>query len=76
MLSHRVIAYYGLILNLNMPKIDGLEVLEQIKGISQLATIPVVIWTASQREEDIVWAYELGAAAFAIKPVDDDEMKQ
>jgi len=41
-----------------------------------LASIPVVIWTASVREEDMVRAYERCAAAFVVKPAGDDEMKQ
>ena len=64
------------ILSLQMPLIHGHEVLEQIKDIPYLASIPVVIWTASQREEDIARAYERGAAAFISKPVGDDEMQQ
>ena len=63
------------ILSLLMPCIGGHEVLEEIKDIPYLASIPVVIWTASQREEDIARAYERGAAAFVVKPVD-DEMQQ
>ena len=62
------------ILNLVMPKLDGLDVLKQVKSVPYLATVPVVIWTVSQREEDIVRAYELGAAAFVTKPLGDDEM--
>jgi two-component system response regulator len=64
------------ILSLQMPLIHGYEVLEEIKDIPYLASIPVVIWTASQREEDIARAYERGAAAFVTKPVGDDEMQQ
>jgi two-component system response regulator len=64
------------ILSLQMPLLHGYEVLEQIKDIPYLASIPVVIWTASQREEDIARAYERGAAAFISKPAGDDEMKR
>ena len=62
------------ILSLQMPYLHGYEVLEQIKDIPQLASIPVVIWTASQREIDIARAYERGAAAFISKSFGDDEM--
>ena len=64
-----------LILNINMPIIDGLEVLEKIKDTPRLTKIPVVMWTVSQHFMDIDRAYELGAAAFVYKPVGDDEMK-
>jgi len=63
------------ILNINMPKIDGLEVLERVEAVPQLATIPIVMWTVSQRLTDIEKAYKLGASAFVSKPCDDDEME-
>ena len=59
------------ILNINMPKIDGLEVLQRVKSIDQLATIPIVMWTISQQFLDIERAYRLGAAAFVSKPLGD-----
>ena len=64
------------ILNINMPKIDGLDVLKQVKAVPYLATIPIVMWTVSQQIMDIERAYKRGAAAFISKPVDDGEMKQ
>jgi two-component system response regulator len=63
------------ILNINMPKIDGLEVLERAKAMPHLASIPVVMWTVCQQFLDIERAYELGAAAFVSKPVGDDKMQ-
>ena len=64
------------ILNLNMPKVDGLDVLKQVRAVPYLATIPIVIWTVSQHFMDIERAYGLGAAAFVSKPCGDDEMQQ
>jgi CheY-like chemotaxis protein len=64
------------ILNINMPKIDGLDVLNYVKSVPALATIPIVMWTVSQRVMDIERAYERGAAAFISKPAGDDEMKR
>ena len=64
------------ILNINMPKVDGLDVLKQVKALSYLAILPIVMWTVSRAEQEIVRAYELGAAAFISKPAYADEMKQ
>lgn len=58
-----------LLLDLKMPKIDGLEVLRTIKGDSQLRTIPVVILTSSREERDLVQSYDLGVNAYVVKPV-------
>ncbi|MCC5642907.1 response regulator [Nostoc sp. CHAB 5824] len=58
-----------ILLDLNMPRIDGLEALKQIKTDPQLRRIPVVIVSTSQREEDIYNTYDLGANSFIIKPV-------
>jgi CheY-like chemotaxis protein len=61
----------GLImLDLNLPRRDGLEVLAEIKADPELRLIPVVILTTSQAEEDIVRSYELHANAYVTKPVD------
>ena len=57
------------LLDLKMPKVDGLEVLRQIKGDSTLKTIPVVILTSSCQEQDIVESYNLGVNAYVVKPV-------
>jgi CheY-like chemotaxis protein len=58
-----------LLLDLNMPKIDGLEVLKQIRAEPQLHRLPVVILTTSQLEEDRLRSYDLGANAYIRKPV-------
>ncbi len=62
-----------LITNLNMPKFNGQELLERIKADEQLAPIPVIVLTVSEREEDMVKAYDHGAAGFFTKPVDEEE---
>lgn len=59
-----------ILLDLNMPRKDGREVLEEIKADSNLRSIPVVILTTSQAEEDIVRSYELHANCYISKPVD------
>mgnify|MGYP001034738223 CR=1 FL=1 len=57
-------------LDLKMPKVDGLEVLRQIKSDKKLKLIPVVVLTSSKQEKDIVESYELGVNAYVVKPVD------
>ncbi len=59
-----------IILDLNMPKKDGREVLAEIKSDAALSTIPVVILTTSQSEEDIQKSYKLHASCFVTKPLD------
>jgi CheY-like chemotaxis protein len=58
------------LLDLKMPKVDGLEVLRQIKQDAQLKTIPVVMLTSSREEQDLVRSYEYGVNAYVVKPVD------
>ena len=62
-----------ILLDLNMPRMDGREVLEEIKGDPGLKRIPVVVLTSSEAEEDVVRSYELHANAYLTKPVDFDE---
>jgi len=57
------------LLDLKLPKVDGLEVLEQIKQDSTLRQIPVVMLTSSREERDLVRSYHLGVNAFVVKPV-------
>jgi chemotaxis family two-component system response regulator Rcp1 len=59
-----------ILLDLNLPKKDGRQVLSEIKAEPDLAQIPVVVLTASQAEEDIVRAYQLHANCYISKPVD------
>lgn len=61
------------LLDLNLPKKDGREVLAEIKGDEHLRRIPVVVLTTSQAEEDIVKAYNLAANCYITKPVDFDQ---
>ena len=58
------------LLDLKLPKVDGLEVLEQLKSDPQRRQIPVVMLTSSREESDLVKSYELGVNAFVVKPVD------
>ncbi len=57
------------LLDLKMPKVDGMEVLRQIKGDPSLKTIPVVVMTSSREEQDVVNSYQLGVNAYVVKPV-------
>ena len=62
------------LLDLKMPRVDGLEVLRQIKGDPELRIIPVVVLTSSRREQDIVESYDLGVNAYVVKPVEFDKL--
>ena len=57
------------LLDLKLPRIDGLEVLERIKGDDGLREVPVVMLTSSREERDLVQSYRLGVNAFVVKPV-------
>jgi CheY-like chemotaxis protein len=61
------------LLDLNMPRKSGLDVLRERSGNEQLSKIPVVVFTSSTHHEDIRTAYQLGANAFTCKPIDIDE---
>jgi len=61
------------LLDLKMPKVDGFEVLRQIKSDDRLKTIPVVVLTSSREEKDLVASYRLGVNAYVVKPVDFDQ---
>jgi CheY-like chemotaxis protein len=59
-----------LLLDLKLPKVDGLEVLQQIKSDEKLKMIPVVVLTSSREERDMIASYKLGVNAYVVKPVD------
>jgi len=58
------------LLDLKMPKVDGIEVLRQVKSDPALKTIPIVVLTSSREERDLVRTYDLGVNAYVVKPVD------
>lgn len=58
-----------ILLDLKMPKVDGIQVLRQIKGDKHLQTIPVVILTSSRESRDLESCYQLGVNAYVVKPV-------
>ena len=59
-----------LLLDLKLPKVDGLEVLQQVKSDDKLKAIPVVVLTSSREERDMITSYKLGVNAYVVKPVD------
>jgi two-component system response regulator len=59
-----------ILLDLKLPKVDGLEVLERIKTDERTRVLPVVVLTSSQEERDIVESYQLGVNSYIVKPVD------
>ena len=61
------------LLDLRMPKVDGLEVLQKIKSDERTKKIPVVVLTSSKEDEDIVESYKLGVNSYVSKPVEFDE---
>jgi CheY-like chemotaxis protein len=65
-----------ILLDLNLPKMDGRAVLEEIKNDQDLRRIPVVILTTSQAEKDVLMSYNLHANCFITKPVDLDEFME
>jgi CheY-like chemotaxis protein len=61
------------LLDLKMPKVDGRDVLRQLRADPGLKTIPVVVLTSSREESDLLHSYRLGANAYVVKPVDFEE---
>jgi CheY-like chemotaxis protein len=59
-----------MLLDLKLPKVDGLEVLKEVRATSELRSIPVVMLTSSREEPDLERAYQLGVNAYVVKPVE------
>lgn len=64
-----------ILLDLNLPKMDGIEVLKEIRGNAALRHIPVIMLTTSARAEDVFRSYDAGANSYIVKPVDLDEFQ-
>jgi len=64
------------LLDLKMPKVDGMQVLKRVKGDARTRTIPVVLMTSSREERDMVGGYDLGVNSYLQKPVDFDEFRK
>jgi len=64
------------LLDLKLPKVDGLEVLRQVKADPRTRTTPVVVLTSSRQERDIVESYRLGANSYIVKPVDFEQFTE
>ena len=64
------------LLDLKMPKVDGIAVLQTIRSTPRLASLPVVVLTTSKQEQDIIKAYELHVNSYIVKPVDFEQFSQ
>jgi two-component system response regulator len=65
-----------ILLDLKLPKVDGLAVLKAIKADARTKAIPVVILTSSKEPKDLIQSYELGASAYVQKPVDFEQFRR
>jgi two-component system, response regulator len=64
------------LLDLKLPKIDGLEVLQRVKSDKRTRRIPIIVLTSSREERDIVESYELGVNSYIVKPVDFEQFAE
>jgi len=64
------------LLDLKLPKVDGMQVLKQVKGDARTKNIPIVMMTSSREERDLVSSYDLGVNSYIQKPVDFDEFRK
>lgn len=65
-----------ILLDVKLPKVDGMEVLKRLKADARTRTIPVVILTSSKEERDLIKGYDLGANSYIQKPVDFDQFRE
>ena len=65
-----------ILLDLKMPKVDGMEVLRRLKGNAATQSVPVVIMTSSNEEKDVMESYNLGANSYIVKPLDFDSLAE
>jgi two-component system response regulator len=65
-----------ILLDLKLPKVDGLEVLQRVKSDARTRMIPVVVLTSSREERDIVESYQLGVNSYIVKPVDFEQFTE
>jgi CheY-like chemotaxis protein len=65
-----------ILLDLKMPKVDGIEVLRHVKADEQLKVIPVVVMTSSHEDQDIVESYKLGVNSYLVKPVEFEQFQE
>jgi len=65
-----------ILLDLKLPKVDGLEVLQRIKKEEDIRTIPVVMLTSSREERDLIESYQLGVNSYIVKPVDFEQFTE
>jgi len=64
------------LLDLKLPKVDGLEVLQRLRGNERTMLIPIVILTSSKEERDLIRSYRLGANSYVVKPVDFNQFSE